>query len=265
VIKLVLDARVLIQTFIDAKSVQYREQDKGYQFDIEMATAVYDLTGKRVNLSSNEAHGNLTAERVEVAKRNGYRYVERLALKPGTYQVRVGVLELATERIGTATTWVEVPDLSKGKLTLSAIILTREGGEDQRETKEGKETKDGREPKARRGAESMSPAVTQGIRVYKQGDSLNYDLIIYAGSGKNRKQDEMLMRTEIGQADVELYRSAWSSVASRATARDKKGTQVSGQIKLNNVTPGIYELRVSVKDSRSKKPAERVALFCVEP
>jgi hypothetical protein len=62
-----------------------------------------------------------------------------------------------------------------------------------------------------------------------------------------------------------VFQSQWRAVTSRAIEKDKKGIHVSEQYKLNNIKPGIYQLRVTVKDSKSKKPAERGVLFGVEP
>lgn len=247
------EGQVSLQVYIDANAVKYHEQDRNYLFDLELAATIYDLTGKRVHVSTNEAHGKFTPERLEAAKRNGYRYAERVSLKPGVYQVRVGVLEPATEKIGTAIAWVDVPDLGKGKLNMSAIILGRNSEAVAQKTASSA------------APVSLSPAVTQGIRVYKRGEILDYNLMVYPASGKGEADGELSIQTEIVQGEQQVYRSEWQAVSSRALEKDKKGTLVAGNLKLNNVKPGIYELRVRVKDSKSKKPAERAILFGVEP
>jgi len=73
------------------------------------------------------------------------------------------------------------------------------------------------------------------------------------------------MQTEIFRGDAQIYQSQWQQVSSRAVARDRLGVELSQQLKLNNVQPGVYELRVTVKDKKNKKPAVRSALFGVEP
>ncbi|HXI91638.1 MAG TPA: hypothetical protein VNO24_16610, partial [Blastocatellia bacterium] len=249
------DERVELRVYIDASAIKYVEQEQHNTFDLEVAVAIYDLRGQRVNLLTKEAHGDFASDRLAMAKREGLRYVERVALKPGVYQVRAGVLESATERIGTATAWVEVPDLNKGRLALSAIILNR--------------TADANPPaksSTDANADSMSPAVTQGIRVYKRGEVLNYYMMVYPGFIKNEQtNDDLLMQTQIVQGEQQVFQSQWRAVTSRAIEKDKKGLHVSEQYKLNNIKPGIYQLRVTVKDSKSKKPVERGVLFGVEP
>ena len=243
--------QAFVQTFIDANALKFREQDAHYLFDVELATAVYDLTGKQVFVTTNEAHGNFAAERFEAGKRNGYRYGQRIALKPGVYQVQVGVLEPATERIGTAKAWIEVPDISHSKLGLSSIILMREQKADESAAKPAP------------GAESMSPAVTQGIRVYKRGEVLEYHLMIYGTA--TQADNGLEMQTEILRGAETVFQSQWRPVSARTIAKDKKGLEVSEQFKLNNLKTGVYEIRITVKDAKVKKPPERTVLFGVEP
>lgn len=247
--------QVALQVYIDATAIKYSEQEQHNTFDLEVAMAIYDLTGQRVNVITKEAHGDFASDRLAMAKREGFRYVERVALRPGVYQVRAGVLQITTERIGTATAWVEVPDLSKGKLALSAIILNRTA-----------DTNSPAKSTADANADSMSPAVTQGVRVYKRGEVLSYDMMVYPAFNKNEQtRDDLLMQTQFIQSDRQIFQSQWRAVTSRAVENGKKGLHVSEQFKLNNVNPGIYELRVTVKDPKSKKPVERGVLFGVEP
>jgi VWFA-related protein len=243
-----LPGQAYIQFYIDAGALQYREQDQHYLFDVETVTMIYDRTGKRVHISTKQANGSFTADRLALAKRNGYRYTERVPLPPGVYQARVGVLELATEKFGTATTWLEVPDLNKNKLALSALLVTRERDQPPNKTAQ---------------MESMSPAVTQGITVYKQGEDLDYHLVIYPG-GKNPSGKDLLMQIEVAQNDKPVYQGQWVSVESHAVEKDNKGIEIGGSLTLKGISPGVYELRVTVKSPNSKKPVQRAAAFGLE-
>ena len=192
-----LTGQAYIQIYIDANALQYREQDQHSLFDLETVITIYDLTGKRVHISTNAAKGSFTAERLELAKRMGYRYTERVSLKPGVYQARIGVLETSSERIGTATGWIEVPDLDKGKLTLSALMLSRDSAAKQ-------------QPANKAGSvESLSPAVTQGIMIYNPGAELEYHMVIYPG--KDQKAGELSTQIEVAQGDRAMLRHVGAS------------------------------------------------------
>ncbi|PYT03677.1 MAG: hypothetical protein DMF60_17625 [Acidobacteria bacterium] len=47
------------------------------------------------------------------------------------------------------------------------------------------------------------------------------------------------------------------------TRGDKKGLEIGGQLMLK-LPPGLYELRISVRNAKSKQTAERVVAFGVE-
>jgi VWFA-related protein len=248
-----LAGQAYIQIYIDASALRYRQQEGRYFFDLDTAITIYDVTGKRVHVSTNVANGSFTPERLEIAKRNGYRYTERVALKPGIYQTRIGILETSTEQIGTATAWLEVPDFTKRPLTLSAILLTR--GQDASNPS----------PKTASQVESLSPAVTQGITIYNPGADLDYHLVIHTGAGKELRPSDLQIRLEVAQGDRTIYQGQWASVEPRVVEKDSKGIEIGGSLTLNGIRPGVYELRVAVKSPNSKKPVQRVVAFGVEP
>lgn len=46
-------------------------------------------------------------------------FTEDMVKKPGAYQLRVALRDVASGRIGSAWQFVEVPDMSQGRLALS--------------------------------------------------------------------------------------------------------------------------------------------------
>ena len=50
-------------------------------------------------------------------------YNYQFKLKPGLYQVRVAVRDEKTGHTGSARQWIEIPDLTSGKLMLGSLIL----------------------------------------------------------------------------------------------------------------------------------------------
>jgi hypothetical protein len=50
-------------------------------------------------------------------------YAYPVYLKPGLYQVRIGVRDEKTGHTGTAHGWIEIPNLSSGQLGLSSLLM----------------------------------------------------------------------------------------------------------------------------------------------
>ena len=183
---------------------------------------------------------------MDAAKRAGLHYAKRLALKPGLYNVRVGWREKATDRIGTAASWVEVPNLSRHKLTLSDVLLTRDSGND------------GKPSLMSIGSMSFN---SHGIKYYKAGSPVLYYLMVY--NAPPNGEAELMMHSEISTAGELIHKSESQPVAARVIGKDKKGLEVGGQLTLS-LPPGLYELRILITNPKSKQTAERVVAFGIE-
>jgi VWFA-related protein len=55
--------------------------------------------------------------------RGDITYTYPASLAPGLYQVRVAVRDEKSGRIGSAHSWIEVPDLSKSRLSMSSLLM----------------------------------------------------------------------------------------------------------------------------------------------
>jgi hypothetical protein len=67
---------------------------------------------------------------------------------------------------------------------------------------------------------------------------------------------------EIINAGKPLRRSEWLSVP--LGNGDAKGIFVDGWLELANLHPGLYELRLSVRQAASKMQAQRIVVFGIE-
>ena len=85
---------------------------------VDFAGAVFDKEGK----STTTFGQNVTL--AEALKSGGRKltYTHTVFPRPGLYQVRVAARDALSGRVGTAKSWVEIPDLSAKKLTLSSIV-----------------------------------------------------------------------------------------------------------------------------------------------
>ena len=243
--------QVTLRVHIDGDKLDYREQDRHYLFGLEVVTFIYDSAGKRVDSKAETIQGNLLPERLEKVKQYGFNYIKRLALKPGLYQARVGVRELASDRLGTASAWVEVPNLSRSKLALSSLILV------------DPQNQGGAAPAEAKGEESSK--VLYGVRFFKRSNSLVYYLRVYRAANKSPDESELVMQSEFLQGDKPIAQSPWQPVSERQVGKDDRGIDVGGEIKLGNLPPGIYDLRLTIKDSKSKRTVQRTTAFGVEP
>ncbi|HSB08184.1 MAG TPA: VWA domain-containing protein [Blastocatellia bacterium] len=245
------ESQVSIEVFIDGTTLEYGKQDGHQAIDCDVTTVIFDQTGKSTRVITDKVQGSLTPERLEEGKKNGYRYVKRLELKPGIYQARIGVRENGSERIGTANTFVEVPNLDRAKLAVSSVVLTRLGNPSEGRS-QGTDA-----------PELFMPRVRQGIPYFSQGTSMAYQLTVYENVARKPEDSGLMIQSELTQGEQSIYRSQWQPVAERLVRLGKKGFDAGGQINLD-LKPGLYELRVTVKDPKSNRSAQQSVLFEVE-
>src|SRR4030095_14190138 len=226
--------------------LDYREENQRYQIEFELGGAIFDRTGKAIHTYTETIRGAIAAQELEAAKRAGLHYAKRLALKPGLYNVRVGWREKATDRIGTAAAWVDVPNLSRHKLTLSNILLTRDSSNDAQISTMSV------------GSEAFN---SYGVKYYKTGSPVVYYLMVY--NAPPNGEAELMMHSEIFKAGEMIHQTESQPVAARVIGNDRKGLEVGGQLTLS-LPRGLYELRISITNPKSKQSAERVVPFGIE-
>jgi VWFA-related protein len=246
------DKQVSLAVYFDGDRFQYLEKDLRKVIGLEILYAVYDSSGKQVNAISANVEGKLTQEGMAQAKTRGFRFAQRLALKPGVYQMRVGVREEGTDRMGTAATWIEVPEIAGSKLEMSSLVLRNPLD---------------LEPGAKEGinvSELEQIKVVQGIPLFARSDFCEYSFRVHPGSQPSVDSDLQWM-SELSRDGKPVKQEPWRSIPSEDRNVDGKGWfDLDGELDLSKFAPGVYELHISVKDAKSNKSVQRTAVFDVE-
>ena len=246
------DKQVTLTVYFEGDRFQYREQDQRNKIELEILYAIYDASGKQAEGISAHVEGKLTPERLEQAKTSGYRFSRRVSLKPGIYQVRIGVREEGTDRTGTASAWVEVPDVAPFKLQMSSLML-HSPLESNPADNEGLNV-----------SELEQIKMIQGIPLYARNDFCDYSFRVYEGNKSPAGSDLLLMK-ELLRDGKPVRQDSWRPISADDKNKDEKGWfDLDGDIELSGMTSGIYELRISVKNPATNNLVQRSAVFGVE-
>jgi VWFA-related protein len=246
------DKQVSLTVYFDGDRFQYKDEEQHNTFKLEILYVIYDSSGKQEEGVSAYVEGNLSPDRLTQAKTSGYRFSRRLTLKPGVYQVRVGVREEETDRMGTATAWVQVPELAQDKLEMSSLILSNPLDIEPAE------------------AEGIDVSKLEQIRMvhciplFERGDFFDYSFRVYVGT-LNPVEPNLEWMPELYRDGRLIKPGQWLPVSAEKEDIDSKGWfDVYGEVGIGEFSSGVYELRVNVRDSRSNKTAQRTAVFSVE-
>ncbi|HEY9231768.1 MAG TPA: VWA domain-containing protein, partial [Blastocatellia bacterium] len=112
-----------IHLTIDPKKVRFEPAGDNQQADLDVAGFVFDQFGKLRGGFSETLRPSVTPAEYSRVSKEGLPYAAQTVLPPGAYQIRIAVRDNKTESIGTLSRYLEVPDLSKGRLTASSLLL----------------------------------------------------------------------------------------------------------------------------------------------
>jgi VWFA-related protein len=178
-------------------------------------------------------------------KEDGFNYILTFPIKKaGAYQLRAAIRDTASERVGSASQFIEIPDVKKNRLALSGIIVQ---GYDQTALKKVadagvKPAADGEEPQG-------DPKASASVRQFKRGMGLQYGYVIFnAQSDKAQAKPQLLAQVRIFRDGRQIFTGKEIPV-SNLNQTDLKRITAGGMIQLGTeMVPGDYQLQVVVTD-----------------
>ncbi len=218
--------QAVIRTQLDVSGVPFVPAGDRYSADLEIAGAVYDETGHLVGeVTGERAQLSLTEETYRKAAADGLTVQKTVPLPPGRYQVRMAAREGTRSLLGSASAYVDIPDVEAGELTLSSVFLLADTGP---------------------GATDLTDV--QVDRRFRRGQGLHYVVYAYGlpPSGGATLQAQVWQGARlVGVAPKHDLAAAPGEPAARWSER----------IALDSFAPGDYVLRVVVtaRDERVLK------------
>lgn len=229
--------------YIDGRDLTFKEAPDGWQeADIEVLAYTFGAYGEVVDSLSRTHKIRARADSYESMIRDGLLYTITVPIKKaGAYQLRIAVRDTASKRVGSATQFVEVPDLAKQRLALSGIFVS---GLDPHKAKQPTEG-NGSLLAADEAADAQaSPA----LRRLRPGMEMHYAYYIY-----NAKLD-VAQRPQL-TTQIRLFHDGRLSYEGKTTAydvgeeTDLKRLRAGGRINLSGKAElGEYVLQIIVTD-----------------
>lgn len=191
---------------------------------VDIIIYIFDDKGKIAGNSSERITLNLKDAALREAHENGIDYRKLFPLKPGFYQVRVAVRDDNSGQLGSSAGWVEVPDLSKKRLTLSGIMLSK--------------------------------------LTFRKEE--NADFLVFAyNSTVERGQTDLVIQSQVFLNSQLVYSSPLAKMPTEPVS-DIARIPYAARLNLSSFEPGEYELRTMVIDRLARITADRRINFVVE-
>lgn len=223
-----------INLIVDPKKLQFEQAGDKQQTSYDVAGFVFDELGKQRGGFSETITAALTPDEYRQVGKTGLSYSASSTLPPGAYQVRLAVRDNKSGAIGTMYRYVEVPDLSKGRLAASSLLL---GAVLPNETK------------------ATSPTPITGNRQISRKQDVRYAVIIYNAKQKDGKPQVKTQLT-ISQNGQVIFKEP-EEILEISTKTSSQSIKV-GQLGLSSVKPGRYTMTLVITDMLADKKAQTI-------
>jgi VWFA-related protein len=243
--------QVSLTVFINCAKLGYKQQDNGPEINLLMMTGILDTDGTTTDMLQDVIQVRLSGEYPEQAKDKLLRYVKRLTLKPGLHQIRVGVRDSRTELKGTAAAWVEVPNLKSKKLILGSLSTARVPSDNN----------NGAAPNVT----LIQPDIHNGSNVFQRGDMITFYGKAYKAALGNEDAAGVMIQGQILQDEKIVLEDAWHPLSSFILNKEPDAVEFGSRLKAPDFKPGLYTLRILVKEPQSKIVQTKETSFEIAP
>lgn len=246
--------------YIDASDLTFKQEADGwYQTVMDVIAVTFGDNGQVVDKVYKTQTIRVRGKTYQNALKNGLVYFLNVPVKKaGAYQMRIAVRDTATERVGSASQFIDVPDLGKKRLTLSGLVVN--GYEQERGAKNVQASAQEAINSSEGTQDELDPQASAAVRRFRSGMLMNYAYAIY-NAQLNKTDGRPQLETQI-----RLFRDGKLVYTGRAQAPDLSGQAdpsrllVGGSLQLSpDMPPGEYYLQINVTDLLAKDNNRRTA------
>jgi hypothetical protein len=233
--------------YFDPKQLQFTDEpDDWHKAVIDIVAMTFGDAGQSVDTIDKTWTIRVKGDVYRNALKQGMVYSVHVPIKkPGAYQMRVVLRDSTSEQVGSASQFIEVPDIDKGRLALSGIVL-------RAEVAEPKAPASPEHPEGQQAAES-DPLGTPAVRIFKPGAALLYGYQILNAQEDGAKKPDLEVQTRLFRDGQEIYSGKPAPVTVNGQA-DTKNLIAGGRMQLGGKMPaGDYVLQVVVTDKLAKE------------
>jgi VWFA-related protein len=225
--------------FIDPAGVRFTQRADGrHVANLTLALLAIDDDGQMAAQWRRAVDLQLTAATYELAIKRGILYTATIPLKKaGAYQLRVAVRDESTTALGSGSQFVEVPQVDKGRVAISGIVL--------------------------QGADA-TPVAEPAVRIFQQGGEAVYACEIYDGAAN---KGPLTTTTAVIRDGKIVHQGVPVPVESKGRRASVHTVPVVGRVPLRTLSPGSYTLQITaarIRNGKATPQATQWATFEVQ-
>lgn len=230
---------------VDAKDLKFFDEPDGWKkADFDVLAVNFGANGNPVEQISKTYTLRVKGETYEKISKKGFVYNFLFPIKKaGAYQMRVAIRDSATSKVGSASQFIEVPDLKKERLTLSGIILENFTAQEWQKYEAGTG-----------GSErTTDPLTDTSLRQFKKGTVLRYGVDVYNAKLDTARKPSLQTQVRVFR-DGKMILDGKPKPLNTAQQTDFSRVNFIGALNLGaGIQPGDYVLQIVVTDTLAKE------------
>jgi len=263
---------------IEARDLTFSDEPDGWHksvFDILAVT--FGDNGVPIEQVSRIHTLRARGETYARLMRDGFVYMVAVPVKkPGAYQLRIALRDSESDRVGSASQFVDIPDIKKNRLTLSGIVVTGLSAAEYARANAAvtapptpgspkpsvsPDTNTQAAPTQSNAGTAQSEGVEEGdaeagpaVRHFHAGSVVRYDYLIFnAKADKAGNQPQLTTQVRLVR-DGKVVFTGKEIPFITSNQADQKRLTAAGAIQLGReLTPGEYVLQIIVNDALADK------------
>jgi hypothetical protein len=231
--------------YFDPKELTFTDEPEDWhKAVIDVVAFTFGDNGQQVDGTDKTWTVRLRGDGYKDVLKNGLVYSVHVPVKnPGAYQVRVVLRDAGSELLGSASQFIEVPDIEKGHLALSGIVL--------REQPHAAAPANSDHPEGHQ--EEADPQGTPAVRIFKPGTAITYGYQILNAQADSGNKPDLDVQTRLFRDGEEVYTGKPTRLPVDGQ-EDPKRLIGGGRMQLGGkMKPGDYVLQVVVTDKLAKE------------
>lgn len=239
---------------VTAKDLTFTDGPKGEKIAVFDVLAVgFGDNGVPVDQISKNYTITMEKDRYDEFVKRGFVYDFAFPIKkPGGYQLRVALRDTKSNKVGSASQFVEVPNLKKNRLTLSGAALENTTFEMWKQRNAGNT-----------GVASggTDPLMDTALRQFKKGTVINFGLAIFNAKTDASKRPNLVSQMRLFKDGVPVFQGGILPI-SLDHQTDMKAINFLSSLSLGtSMSPGDYVLEIAITDNLAKGKYKAVSQY----
>jgi VWFA-related protein len=226
----------------DASKLTFSTIEDGWrEASIDLAAATFDADGRQVDIAYKRGTVQARGRTYENMLKSGVAYLMHFPVEnPGAYIMRVVMYDNKSRQMGSATQFVDIPDLSKKELALSGIVLAAEALKpqafNQQEGVMAYENSNG----------------TAAVRIFESVETIAWGCQILNAQMDSSGKPQLKVQVRLFHEDREINPEKPLDAAIEIQDNSSRA-KATGQLQLQQLMPGHYAIQVIVFDMLAKE------------